>query len=53
MTGDTEQTISKDYLRLVQELRDRLHFILNSGVGLEELAMAASQRRHIRKELAA
>jgi integrase len=51
MMGDTEETVSNVYLPMVQELRDRLQFTLENGAGLEEIAIAASQGRHIRKEL--
>lgn len=53
MMGDTEETVSKAYLHIVQEIRDRESVVLNSGVGLEELAMAASQQRHTKKDTAA
>lgn len=51
MMGDTEQTVMDTYLPLVQEIRDRLQFTLETGVGLEEIAAAMSKRRHIRKQL--
>lgn len=51
MLGDTEETVTETYLPLVQEIRDRLHFTLENGLGLEEIAAAMAQRRHIRKQL--
>jgi integrase len=51
MMGDTEQTVMDTYLHLVEEIRDRLQFTLETGLGLEEIAAATSQRRHIRKQL--
>jgi integrase len=53
MMGDTEETVSNAYLHIVQEIRDRETFVLNSGVGLEELAMAASQQGHAKEDTAA
>ena len=46
LMGDTEETVTKVYVKIVQEIRDRQQFILESGLGLEELAAAASQWRH-------
>jgi len=38
MLGDTINTVEKHYMPFVKELRDRVRNILETGVGLEELA---------------
>jgi site-specific recombinase XerD len=53
LLGDTEQTVSKAYVSFVQELRDRSRYEIDSGVGLEELAVAAAQRRQTKMDKAA
>ena len=38
MLGDTIETVERYYMPFVKELRDRVRNILETGVGLEELA---------------
>ncbi len=44
MLGDTIETVEKHYTPFVKELRERVRSILETGVGLEELAQKASER---------
>jgi integrase len=44
MLGDTIETVEKHYTPFVRELRERVRSILETGVGLEELAKKASER---------
>jgi hypothetical protein len=43
MLGDTIETVEKHYMPFVRELRERVRRILESGTGLEELAVSASE----------
>lgn len=51
MLGDTIETIEKHYTPFVKELRDRVRGLLQTGVGLEELAQkTAEQPKIVSKE---
>jgi hypothetical protein len=43
MLGDTIETVEKDYMPFVRELRDRVRRILKNGTGLEELAATLTE----------
>jgi integrase len=43
MLGDTIDTIERHYTPFVRELRERVRKILETGAGLEELAVNASK----------
>jgi integrase len=43
MLGDTIETVEKHYTPFVRELRERVRTILETGVGLEELAQKTSE----------
>jgi len=45
--GDTIETIEKHYTPFVKELRERVRGLLETGVGLEELAQKAAERLQI------
>jgi len=47
MLGDTIETVEKHYTPFVKELRERVRNILETGIGLEELAQKASERPEI------
>jgi integrase len=47
MLGDTIETVEKHYTPFVKELRDRVRNILETGVGLEELAQKTAERLQI------
>jgi integrase len=47
MLGDTIETVEKHYMPFVKELRERVRNILETGVGLEELAQKAPERPQI------
>jgi integrase len=47
MLGDTIETVEKHYTPFVKELRERVRSILESGIGLEELAKKASETPQI------
>jgi integrase len=44
MLGDTIDTIEKHYTPFVKELRERVRNILETGIGLEELAQKTAER---------
>jgi integrase len=43
MLGDTIETVEKHYTPFVRELRERVRSILETGIGLEELAQKTSE----------
>jgi len=47
MLGDTIETIEKHYTPFVRELRERVRGLLETGVGLEELALKAAEQPQI------
>jgi hypothetical protein len=47
LLGDTIETVEKHYAPFVKELRERVRLILESGIGLEELAKKASETPQI------
>jgi len=47
MLGDTIETVEKHYMPFVKELRERVRNILETGVGLEELAQKAAESLQI------
>jgi hypothetical protein len=47
MLGDTIETVERYYMPFVKELRERVRNILETGVGLEELAQKAPERPQI------
>jgi len=46
MMGDTPEVFNDKYLKIIEEIRNRLQFTLQSGIGLEEIAAAAARIRH-------
>lgn len=44
LLGDTIETVEKHYTPFVRELRDRVRSIMETGIGLEELAKKASEQ---------
>ena len=51
MLGDTIETVERHYTPFVKELRDRVRFILETGVGIEEATKTHSEplRNALRK----
>jgi integrase len=47
MLGDTIETVERHYTPFVKELRERVRSILETGVGLEELAQKTAERPEI------
>jgi integrase len=47
MLGDTIETIEKHYTPFVKELRERVRGLLETGVGIEELAQKAAEQHQI------
>jgi integrase len=47
MLGDTIETVEKHYMPFVRELRERVRNILETGIGLEELARKTSETAQI------
>jgi integrase len=47
LLGDTIETIEKHYTPFVKELRERVRGILETGVGLEEVARKSSEDRQL------
>jgi len=47
MLGDTIETVEKHYTPFVKELRDRVRNILETGVGLEELAQKTAEHLQV------
>jgi integrase len=43
MLGDAIETVEKHYMPFVRELRERVRTILETGIGLEELAQKTSE----------
>ena len=43
MLGDTIDTVERHYTPFVKELRDRVRYILETGVGLEQMAGSVSE----------
>jgi hypothetical protein len=43
MLGDTIETVEKHYTPFVKELRERVRSLLETGVGLEELAQKTAE----------
>ena len=43
MLGDTIETVEKHYTPFVRELRERVRRILETGAGLEELALVTTE----------
>jgi hypothetical protein len=47
MLGDTIETVEKHYTPFVKELRERVRSLLETGVGLEELAQKTAESPRI------
>jgi|GEM_PF-1058521 len=47
LLGDTVKTVTESYLPIVRELRQRAHFKVTNGAGIEQFASFASQTKDV------